>query len=161
MANLEAIFQKFSHSPLLKFVFCAKRGPSFGSPPLKSAPSSPEVSKPSTAEIKALWTRGRLRLSGFFPSILMMYGDTEAWKYLQHHLELCSGWFWEASPLLPTGSTALAVSHHGHVATLEKHFQKEPKFSLYIYVYIHIYVYTYTHTRIYMYICLPIYTHIG
>lgn len=158
MASSEAIFQKPSHTPFLKsFLLCQERPISWKSTP-KICPVQPRGVMPSTAEITALWKRGRPRISSFFPSILMMYWDTEAWKYLQHRLELCSGWFWEAFPLLPAGSTAPAVSHHGHVAG--KAFPKRTKI-IYIYVYIHIYVYTYTHTRIYMYICLPIYTHIG
>lgn len=147
MANLKVIFQKPSHTSLLKFFFCAKRGPSFGSPPQKSALSSPEVSCLARWRLQ-LCGHGRPRISGFFPSILVMYWDTEAWKYLQHCLELCSGWFWEASPLLPAGSTALAMSHHSHVATLEKHFQKEPK--LYIYICIHTYICLYIHTHTYI-----------
>lgn len=120
-------FPKNLPHPNPKICLLCQERPIFWKSTPKICPVQPRGVMPRVAEITALWTQGRPRISGFLPSTLMMYRDTEAGKYLQHRLELRSGWFWEASPLLPAGSAVPAVSHHGHIAMLEKHFQKEPK----------------------------------
>lgn len=75
MANLEAIFQHNSLIPLLKFVSCAKRGPSLRSPHLKPAPSHPQ-----SITLSSVKQRQTQALGLFLPTP-MMYRATQVCKH--------------------------------------------------------------------------------